>query len=286
LYGLRARGLDGVQEPLATIEEMAAHYLGEVRTLQPEGPYYLGGYSAGGTVAFEMARQLAASGQEVALLAMIDSRAKSADRATRSLGYRLKSWLRGYIFVNWLDQVVALGHRFGRKHTDASSTRLDAFVRMGSRRRREIHESFGELRKLSIPGASPNIDKIVDGMAWLLLRDAPELLHEHHRRVIGAFCRALVAYTPGPYSGRVDVFRSSKRSQEGDLGWGKLVAGGVGVREVIGRHGALLRERHVHHLAGELTQRLEEAQARSGGPLPARDRALAQPDGRTHEHVR
>jgi hypothetical protein len=63
------------------------------------------------------------------------------------------------------------------------------------------------------------------------------------------------------------------------------VAGGVGVREVFGRHGALLRERHVHRLAGELKRCLEEAQARSVGPLPARDRPPARPDGRTHERV-
>jgi thioesterase domain-containing protein/NAD(P)-dependent dehydrogenase (short-subunit alcohol dehydrogenase family)/acyl carrier protein len=72
-YGLQAAGTDGVLPPHKTIEEMAAVYLAEVRELQPEGPYLLGGYSGGGIVAFEMARRLTALGQEVGLLAFIDT---------------------------------------------------------------------------------------------------------------------------------------------------------------------------------------------------------------------
>jgi thioesterase domain-containing protein len=52
---------------------MASHYLDAIRTIQPEGPYMLGGLSFGGTVAFEMARQLKATGEEVALLALLDT---------------------------------------------------------------------------------------------------------------------------------------------------------------------------------------------------------------------
>src|SRR5207247_2470137 len=59
----------------ATIEEMAARYLSELRVAQPNGPYRLGGWSMGGVVAFEMAQQLTSLGQEVALLALVDSSA-------------------------------------------------------------------------------------------------------------------------------------------------------------------------------------------------------------------
>jgi thioesterase domain-containing protein len=55
-----------------SIEEMAACYVGELRELRPHGPYYLGGYCFGGTVAYEMARQLHAQGEQVALLALIN----------------------------------------------------------------------------------------------------------------------------------------------------------------------------------------------------------------------
>jgi thioesterase domain-containing protein len=72
-YGLQAQGLDGQQARHSRIEEMATHYLSEIKTVQPEGPYFLGGYCFGGKVAFEMARQLKAAGEKVALLAVIDS---------------------------------------------------------------------------------------------------------------------------------------------------------------------------------------------------------------------
>ena len=73
LYGLQSAGCDGVLAPLRRIEDMAAHYLEEVRELQPDGPYYLLGFCVGAYVAFEMARQLEACGQEVALLAIVDT---------------------------------------------------------------------------------------------------------------------------------------------------------------------------------------------------------------------
>ncbi len=71
-YGLQSRGLDGIQQPLEQIEQMAACYIEEIRRLQPRGPYYLGGASFGGTVALEMAQQLLILGEEVSLLAIFD----------------------------------------------------------------------------------------------------------------------------------------------------------------------------------------------------------------------
>jgi thioesterase domain-containing protein/acyl carrier protein len=72
-YGLQPQGLDGESQPHATVPEMAAYYLELVRKVQPEGPYYLGGYSGGGITAFEMARQLEAQGEEVGALVFLDS---------------------------------------------------------------------------------------------------------------------------------------------------------------------------------------------------------------------
>jgi thioesterase domain-containing protein len=72
-YALQARGLDGRGEPFEDLDEMAAEYVRAIRTVQPEGPYRLGGWSFGGAVAFEMARQLRAAGARVDLLALLDS---------------------------------------------------------------------------------------------------------------------------------------------------------------------------------------------------------------------
>jgi aspartate racemase len=72
-YGLQPVGMDGRQPPHRRVEDMAAHYLGEIRALQPEGPYFLGGMCFGAIVAFEMAQQLHRQGQQVALLAILDT---------------------------------------------------------------------------------------------------------------------------------------------------------------------------------------------------------------------
>ncbi|NMG21590.1 non-ribosomal peptide synthetase [Brasilonema bromeliae] len=73
VYGLQPLGLDGKHPPLTRIEDMAAHYIKEIQTIQPNGPYYIGGYSLGGIIAYEMAQQLYSQGEKVNLLAMLDT---------------------------------------------------------------------------------------------------------------------------------------------------------------------------------------------------------------------
>ncbi len=73
VYGLQAKGLDGVSAPFCRIEEKAQAYLDAIRRLQPKGPYFLIGYSLGGLVMFEIARRLSANGDQVGVLAMVDS---------------------------------------------------------------------------------------------------------------------------------------------------------------------------------------------------------------------
>jgi amino acid adenylation domain-containing protein len=72
-YGLQARGLSGLEEAHTSIEAMAADYLASVREVQPTGPYFLGGYSAGGLVAFEMARLLRDAGEQVEMIVLFDT---------------------------------------------------------------------------------------------------------------------------------------------------------------------------------------------------------------------
>jgi len=72
-YALQPQGLDGKQECLTSIPLMAERYIQEIRRVQPEGPYRIGGYSFGGLVAYEMAQILEAQGEGVALLALFDA---------------------------------------------------------------------------------------------------------------------------------------------------------------------------------------------------------------------
>jgi acetoacetyl-CoA synthetase len=73
IYGMQAKGLDGINEPLDRIEDMAAFHVAAIRQFQPCGPYFLVGYSLGGLVTVEMARHLSADGEKIGLLALVDS---------------------------------------------------------------------------------------------------------------------------------------------------------------------------------------------------------------------
>jgi amino acid adenylation domain-containing protein len=72
-YGLQAQGMDGMEPFHTRIEDMAAHYLKEIQTIQPEGPYFLGGYCMGGSIAYEMAQQLNAQGKKVTILVLMET---------------------------------------------------------------------------------------------------------------------------------------------------------------------------------------------------------------------
>jgi thioesterase domain-containing protein/acyl carrier protein len=85
-YGLQSWGLGKVNVPHTTIEEMATHYLNDMKTVQPHGPYFLGGWSMGGVVAFEIAQQIRMQGEQVGLLALIDSRAPAPAPEISELG--------------------------------------------------------------------------------------------------------------------------------------------------------------------------------------------------------
>ncbi|HET6913938.1 MAG TPA: amino acid adenylation domain-containing protein [Rhodanobacteraceae bacterium] len=72
-YGIQAVGLDGVTPPLESLQAMAARYCAEIRSLQPQGPYFLAGRSMGGMIAYEIARQFQEQGERIALLALFDT---------------------------------------------------------------------------------------------------------------------------------------------------------------------------------------------------------------------
>jgi len=73
IYGLQAKGNDGIEVPFDRIEDLAGYFLDTIKKTQPGGPYFLIGYSLGGLVAIEMAQRLASQGQIVGLLAMLES---------------------------------------------------------------------------------------------------------------------------------------------------------------------------------------------------------------------
>jgi surfactin family lipopeptide synthetase A len=83
-YGLQARGLDERNPCDSRAEDMASLYIKEIRSVQPEGPYLLGGYSFGGAIAFEMAQQLTAQGEERVVVVLFDTLCAAPQSASAS----------------------------------------------------------------------------------------------------------------------------------------------------------------------------------------------------------
>lgn len=95
LFGLQSHGLDGKHPCHKTIAEMAAHYISEIRSLQPKGPYFIGGFSLGGLIAYEMAQQLRSAGEKVGLLVLFDTYPGSLKPATGA------SFLKLLLTLSW-----------------------------------------------------------------------------------------------------------------------------------------------------------------------------------------
>jgi thioesterase domain-containing protein len=101
LFGLVFSKLDGDSEPDRNIQDMAKHNISEMRTLQPEGPYLLGGMCFGGLVAYEMAQQLMAQGQQVAFLGIMDSSfAPKQARTLETYAFLLVKFINDTFFPN------------------------------------------------------------------------------------------------------------------------------------------------------------------------------------------
>jgi thioesterase domain-containing protein len=115
-YGLQPQGLDGRLPAHGTIEEMAAHYIAEMRAVQPEGPYAIGGHCSGSWVAFEMARQLERDGEALAALVLVDLGPPGVERPRMSVLQYLRNRIALYFRDRRLRHALAwqLRIRVGR----------------------------------------------------------------------------------------------------------------------------------------------------------------------------
>jgi len=166
-FGLQPPGLDGNREPLARVEDLAAYFAAQIRKVRPDGPYVIAGYCAGGTIAFELARQLLRDGAAVGVLALFGSPFPTS--------YRLFPRLR---------QICSLAvERVGR-HTRAlasmSAVELRAYI---AERLRNFRAERAATRS-----AAP--DPV---MVW-------------RARVGRATLAAIRRYVPGSFSGRLALF--------------------------------------------------------------------------------
>ena len=230
-YALQARGLDGKQARHTSVEEMAAHYIEEVRGIQPDGPYFLGGYCFGGKVAFEMARQLESLNQKVALLALFDAYAPGyRDTIHNTLPTRLKDFAQKT--GNHIESLMLLERREKVAYLRKAARRVSRSVKNRIKKRiemtaRRIYLALGRSTARARPvNAQP-------------MRD----------------------YIPQPCRGRLTLFRARWQpggASDPKLGWGGLASEGVEVHEVPGYYDSILSEPRVRVLTEQLKVCLDE----------------------------
>ncbi len=239
LYGLSPRGLDGRLPPDDRVEDMAAHYVAEIREAQPEGPYYLGGWSFGGVIAFEMARQLQAAGQAVGLLSLFDTYSRVPVRSTRPTRLRF-IWQRLQFHVGALSRLEPAGRS---RYLSRKGTSALAWSRW---QLRGLYPSLVASVRRSVPTA--------------------------YDRVRAANWRAAQTYVPKPYEGCLTLFRATgmglASSDDPYLGWGDVPGVDIEVIEIPGVHRSILREEEdIRTLVERLRGRLRLAQE-AGGSRP------------------
>ncbi len=225
-YAFQARGLDAGQGPRTEVEAMASAYVEALLEARAEGPYFLGGWSVGGVIAFEMARQLEARGREVAVLALIDSYTPAGLGPGEEDDVAL-------LFSFARD----LGLRFDAEHLAA-----EGLVASGPAEQLRAVLEHAKRLGLVPPHVGP---------------EQAERLFDTYR----ANSRAASRYGPRPYAGRVLLLRAAEGRAEAGEGWGAYAGGGLEVEEVPGDHYAVMREPHVRVLA----ERLRVALARARG---------------------
>lgn len=217
-YGMQAVGLNGEGEPFNRIEAMAAHYIEAMQSVQPEGPYQLGGWSSGGIIAFEMAQQLHNAGHEVALLALIDS-------------YALNEPAPKQKEMDVLAQMVE----------DLSDLVEDAAPGVRKRVQRlsaeeQVQELLQKANALNL--LPPEISR----------QQAPHLL-----KVFTANNQAASYYSTQPYAGRITLLYANQVPiNDPTRGWSQLAQGGLELYSIPSGHFEMLEEPVVERVAERL----------------------------------
>ena len=251
-YGLQPKGIDGETAPLTRIEDMAADYIAALRTVQPQGPYFLGGWSFGGLVAFEMAQQLSAAGEEVAMLAVLDTLAPiAANKPSVWDGCK-------FILTTVSRSIWPFVVDYFRLVAAAENVQVSC-----------IAARFPKLNKLL-----NFVAKFWHGWNWKQAVMVSILSQESNQKswrelaipsmftVFQANSQATLSYVPKIYPHRITLLRSGEKlkanHQDPTLGWKDLTREQVEVIRVPGNHLTMLRKPYVEVLARQLKLCLEK----------------------------
>jgi amino acid adenylation domain-containing protein len=224
-YGLQPLGLDGKTPPLNRIEAIAAYYIQAIQTLQPQGPYFLGGWSFGGLVAFEMAQQLTQAGQEIGLLAILDTTAP----CHKPSFYQGLKFLLGTALWSTLPFLLD----YGAIATNQLQSWYSRFFRWQWSAIANLVPEKSRLQLLDESAIAPML------------------------RIVYANAQAAYRYVPQHYPNRITLFKAAEQSdaigQDSTLGWSTL-ASDIQLHHVPGNHLSLLKQPHVQTLAQQLKQ--------------------------------
>ncbi|HEX6506608.1 MAG TPA: amino acid adenylation domain-containing protein, partial [Chloroflexota bacterium] len=248
-YGLQPIGLDAPGTSF-TIESLAAHYLAAIRRAQPHGPYSIGGWSFGGIVAFEMARQLHSASEDVSSLVILDTpapgiharaRLNASVRFLLTMTHGLGGYVKDYEYL----AAVTSGRPVVRRLVARLSTTPSAAPPFRPLR--------SALQRVAIAG-------VVPPQSRLALYHLPTIREMARSFLMGA--AAAVRYRPGVYEGSISLLSaehgSAGQERGATLGWDELANAKVRVYPVPGNHMTLLREPHIDTVAAALSSALEE----------------------------
>uniref|UniRef100_UPI00286A53B5 amino acid adenylation domain-containing protein n=1 Tax=Chamaesiphon sp. OTE_20_metabat_361 TaxID=2964689 RepID=UPI00286A53B5 len=222
VYGLQSQGLDG-KPVFRRVEEMASHYLQEIRTIQPHGPYFLTGYSFGGFVAYEMAQQLAAQGEQTALLALLDSSAPN-------LPHLRPSFFRAVgVHLNNLSQLTPQersSYIMGRIDYRLKANNQREFLAQSLYKREDLTPQLLTVLDANLEAGEEYVARFYPGSLTLLRCQVQDLEHCLHD----------------------------------EFGWRDLVEN-LEIQQIPGPHSSMLKEPRVATLAAKLKDCLARSQA-------------------------
>lgn len=229
-YALRSQGLECNELPYFCIKDMATHYIQEIRTIQPMGPYFLAGNSMGGTIAFEMAQLLHAQGQKVALLVMFDT--FGLDCFPR-LSFRRQHYWK---------YLVQLG---------ISKYLLNEVKELLQRKLQEI------IGKLYL-GLNRPLPQYLRNE--LVAEANMQAKRGYKAQVYPNRVTLLRASQPASFLKLYLPTSNDWYNRDPQHGWGKVVEGGLEIHDVPGDHFSIFEEPYVQVLAEKLRSCLDEAQ--------------------------
>ncbi|NEO57698.1 MAG: AMP-binding protein [Okeania sp. SIO3B5] len=245
-YGLQARGMDDRAEPQTNVEAIAADYIEALKNIQPTGPYFLGGHSFGGQVAFEISQQLQKQGDEIGLLAVFDIPAPLFSSIV----------IAGWDDTKYVSEVVRLFEYFLKENLEISYNDLKVF----SPDEQLDYVTERLVKKLHVR-PSEAAKRQVHGFVKVLKASVYAMGHYHPKKLYPtpiALFRSSDVRVWSTAIGVTDAMRNQLQKNS-SLGWEQLSKSSVELETVPGDHITMMLEPHVQVLAERLKIYLDRA---------------------------